>query len=240
MRRRTEALLTFAALGAALLAHPAAAQQQRPAAARPVAAGEAAAPAVDVYRREVFRYQRGGRPDPFQPLLSASELGFRVEDLRLTGIVYSPNARQSVAVFAEGDSARRHRLHVGERLGTMTVLRIYPQRVDVRIDEFGGTRVETIQLKRAERRAAQDAAAAPPQTATIPGPDGQPMTVTVTPTAPAQPAPQRPAPLRRGGSTQAQPQAAQPAPRTSSRPVGGGPIGAARRGAQQYTTPRQP
>src|SRR5687767_15582633 len=126
-------LLAVLAL-AALAAAPAAAQAPAPAAARPVAAAAGAPaaatlPAADVYRREVFRYQRGGRPDPFQPLLSAAELGFRVEDLRLTAIIYSPAGR-SVAVFASGDSARRYRLRQGQRLGTMTVLRISPQRVD--------------------------------------------------------------------------------------------------------------
>src|SRR5215218_4175371 len=109
---------------AALLAAPAAAQAP---AARPVSTAPAAAapalPAADVYRREVFRYQRGGRPDPFAPLLTAAELGFRVEDLRLTAIIYSPAGNRSVAVFAAGDSARRYRLHQGQRMGTMTVLR---------------------------------------------------------------------------------------------------------------------
>ena len=113
-------LLAVLAL-AALAAAPASAPAQAPAAAPPAAG--AALPAADVYRREVFRYQRGGRPDPFQPLLTAAELGFRVEDLRLTAIIYSPAGR-SVAVFAAGDSARRYRLRQGQRLGTMTVTRI--------------------------------------------------------------------------------------------------------------------
>src|SRR5829696_1891191 len=132
---RTPADLRALAALLALLAAPAAAQSP----ARPVAPAPAAAPAApaaatlpagEVYRREVFRYQRGGRPDPFQPLLTAAELGFRVEDLRLTAIIYSPAGNRSVAVFATGDSARRYRLHQGQRMGTMTVLRILPQRVD--------------------------------------------------------------------------------------------------------------
>ncbi|HWK89606.1 MAG TPA: hypothetical protein VNP72_06405, partial [Longimicrobium sp.] len=36
---------------------------------------------ADLYRREVFRYQAGGRPDPFQPLIAGDEMGVRVRDL---------------------------------------------------------------------------------------------------------------------------------------------------------------
>src|SRR3954468_4950323 len=164
------ALVALAALAAAPAAAPAAAQAPAAAPARPAAvppapaapaapAGRAALPAADVYRREVFRYQRGGRPDPFEPLLSAAELGFRVEDLHLTAVIFSPAQRGSVAVFAEGDSARRYRLHQGQRLGTMTVLRIQPQRVDVRVDEFGGSRLVSIPLVRMQRIEAAAAAA---------------------------------------------------------------------------------
>lgn len=204
-------------IAAALLAAaPLAAQA--PAAAAPAPAPVAAAggaAGVDVYRREVFRYQRGGRPDPFQALLTAADLGFRVEDLRLTSVVFSPNARMSLAVFAETNSPRRHRLKVGQRVGNMTVARIYPQRVDVRIDEFGGSRTETIQLQRAERRtemAAEPAAAAAGA--------AQPQQIPVT-LSPAQPAQERLRPLRRGPAPQpagAAPAPAAPAPRSTTNP----------------------
>src|SRR6185503_16824904 len=124
--------LVAAPLAAQAPARPVSTAPVPPAGAAAAAPGGAALPAGEVYRREVFRYQRGGRPDPFSPLLTAAELGFRVEDLRLTAIIYSPQGNRSVAVFAEGDSARRYRLHQGQRLGTMTVLRILPNRVDVR------------------------------------------------------------------------------------------------------------
>jgi len=190
---RTPADLRALAALLVLLAAPAAAQAPaRPVAAAPAAAPAAALPAADVYRREVFRYQRGGRPDPFQPLLTAAELGFRVEDLRLTAIIYSPAGNRSVAVFATGDSARRYRLHAGQRMGTMTVLRILPQRVDVRVDEFGGSHLQSIPLVRAERiqqQAAQAAGAPAPQQTQIP--------VTFTP---APQAPQAPRVLRRGAA----------------------------------------
>jgi hypothetical protein len=205
------ATLALAALAAAPA--PAPAQAPAPAAARPAGLAAPAAsaapapgalPAGDVYRREVFRYQRGGRPDPFQPLLTAAELGFRVEDLRLTAIIYSPSGR-SVAVFAAGDSARRYRLRQGQRLGTMTVTRIYPQRVDVRVDEFGGSRMQSVPLVRAQRiqQAAQAADGSAPQ--------GQQLPVTITP---APQPPQAPRVLRRGPipAAQAAGQPAAPAP----------------------------
>ena len=198
-------------IAAALLAAAPLAAQAPAAASAPVAAAPSAA-SVDVYRREVFRYQRGGRPDPFQALLTAADLGFRVEDLRLTSVVFSPNSRLSLAVFAETNGARRHRLKVGQRVGNMTVARIYPQRVDVRIDEFGGSRTETIQLQRAERRTEMAAEPAPGA--------AQPQQIPVT-LSPAQPAQERLRPLRRGPAPPpagAAPAPAAPAPRSTTAP----------------------
>ena len=128
---------------ALLWAAPLAAQAK---AANAAPAPAAAGTAVEVYRREVFTYQRSGRPDPFQPLLSAADLGYRVEDLRLTSIIYSPDPRQSVAVFALADSARRFRLRTGQRLGTITVAAIHPRRVDLRVEDFGVARIESVRL----------------------------------------------------------------------------------------------
>lgn len=101
-----------------------------------------------VYRREVFQYPRGARPDPFRTLLSSEELGYRFEDMRLTGVIYSPNSRVSVAVLTETVSKKRFRLRVGERVGGITVAAIYPKRVDVVVNEFGVVRRETLELRR--------------------------------------------------------------------------------------------
>jgi hypothetical protein len=110
------------------------------------AQGEADPPAV--YRREVFHYPRGGRPDPYRSLLSAEDLGYRIEDMRLAGIIYSPDRRRSVAVLSEALTKKRFRLRVGERIGGITVAAIYPRRVDVVIDEFGVIRRESLHLRR--------------------------------------------------------------------------------------------
>jgi hypothetical protein len=171
---------------AALLVIPAASAAGQ--AQAPTGAASSASP-IQAYRREVFAYQRAGRPDPFQPLLSAADMGYRVEDLRLTSIVYSPTAGQSVAVFALADSARRFRLRVGQRLGTITVAAIYPRRVDLRVEDFGVARIESVAL---QRLPAQSAAPAP--SAAQPG---QPIIVQQ---APPRQSEQPSGPLRRGGA----------------------------------------
>ena len=181
---------------------------QAPAAAAP-ATSAAAAPIVEIYRREVFSYQRTGRPDPFQPLLSVADLGYRVEDLRLTSIIYSPDPRMSVAVFAVADCARRFRLRTGQSMGGITVSAIYPNRVDLRVEDFGVARIETLTLQR--RRVGVDSRDPAAPTAT----QGQPMIIQQAPP------PQRtePAgPLRRGGRpTTPAPTTPRPKPSTGNR-----------------------
>ncbi|MET0399511.1 MAG: hypothetical protein ABW277_22160 [Longimicrobiaceae bacterium] len=120
-----------------------------------------------VYRREVFQYPRGARPDPFRSLLSTEELGYRFEDMRLTGVIYSPNSRVSVAVLTEAVSKKRFRLKVGERVGGITVAAIYPKRVDVVVNEFGVVRRETLELRRPDpvQDAGQGQPAPPPPAA---------------------------------------------------------------------------
>ena len=167
-----------AALAALALAAAAAAQ----AAERP----EATLPDGDVYRREVFQYQRGGRPDPFQPLLSGDDMGVRALDLTLVGIVYSPNPGAAVATFALPDSTQRVRLRVGQRLGSVTVTSIQPRRVELREDELGVSRMYAVELPRPVPGARTPRSARP-----------QP-TEAGTPAAPPAPAAEQPAaPARR-------------------------------------------
>lgn len=191
---RSRAALAAAALALGLAA---------PAAAQPAAPADSAVRPIENYRREVFRYQRGGRPDPFQPLLSAADLGYRVEDLRLASIVYSPNPRQSIAVFTVGDSAARHRLRTGQRLGSITVLAIYPRRVDVQVNDFGVSRVQSLTFQRTAR------AIAPGPGAGAAGAGTTTQPVIIQAPAPAQPAAPS-GPLRRGGRPKAEQPAAQP------------------------------
>lgn len=167
----------LAAAAALALAAPLGAQASAAAAPPPA---EASLPDTEIYRREVFRYQAGGRPDPFQPLLSGDELGVRVQDLRLVGIIHTGNPRTSVATFTQAaDSTQRIRLRVGQRVGSVTLLSIQPRRVDVREDEIGVSRVYSLELQR-PRRGVSTPEGAPP-------PPQQPQQQ--QPAAPAQPAP---------------------------------------------------
>ena len=161
------------ALAALVLAAAGVAAQQAA-----VAPGDSTAvvslPEAEVYRREVFRYPAAGRPDPFLPLLSGDDMGVRAQDLRLLGIVYSSVPRQSVAVFALPDSTQRVRLRVGQRLGSITVVGIFPRRVDVREEEMGVSRVYSMEVPRAGRPAppptSAPAPAVPAQAAPPPAP----------------------------------------------------------------------
>jgi len=158
----------LAAAAALLLAAPLGAQAVP---ARPAAGG--AAPALspaDVYRREVFVYQAGGRPDPFRPLLSGDDMGVKVQDLRLVGIIHSSNPRASVAVFTLPTDSTRLRLRVGQRLGAVTVVAIHPRRVDVREEALGVSRTYSLELQRGRR---PEVSAAPPPMPAEPAPPAQ-------------------------------------------------------------------
>lgn len=174
--------LLLAAAAALALAAPLGAQPApaRPAANAPDPAPAATLPEEEVYRREVFRYQPGGRPDPFQPLLNSEDMGMRAQDLRLVSIIYSSNPRAAMAVFALPDSSQRVRLRVGQRLGAVTVVAIHPRRVDLREDAFGATRMYSQELVRTRTPV--------PVRPGAPAPAPQ--------AAPAQPAPARPNPRR--------------------------------------------
>jgi hypothetical protein len=185
MRAPERTLLTLAALALSASAAVAQAAPARPAAAGavPAPAAEASLPEAEVYRREVFQYPgAGGRPDPFQPLLSGEEMGVRVQDLTLVSVIYSGNPGTSVATFTLPDSSQRVRLRVGQRLGSVTVVRIQPRRVDVREDEMGVSRMYSLELARTRRGV------------TTPG---QPPAVAPAPAAPAA-APPAPRPAAGG------------------------------------------
>lgn len=190
-RAQSSAVLLAAALACAA---PAAAQAPQGAAAGPAAAADATsavtADPATIYRREVFVYDRRGRPDPFRPLVSIGELGIRLEDLQLRGIVYNADPRRSVAVFTHADTAQSLRMRVGQRFGNVTVAAIQPRRVDVRVDEFGTSRMESLVLTR-------------PTAGVYPAPGSQPAADGVAPAgaqpqpAGAEPAPASPRPLQR-------------------------------------------
>ncbi|HEX6042028.1 hypothetical protein [Longimicrobium sp.] len=175
--RAPERILLHAA-AALVLTAPLWAQAAAPAAPAPAgtvpaaAAGGAVLPETDVYRREVFRYQTGGRPDPFRPLLDGEDMGVRAQDLQLVGIIHSSNPRASVAVFTLPNDDQRVRLRVGQRLGAVTVVSIQPRRVDLREEALGVSRTYTLELQRTRRPVATqgDALQDAPASAPVQGP----------------------------------------------------------------------
>jgi hypothetical protein len=140
--RRAAAALSLALAGALWSASGAAAQSAPPAVATGV-------DSAVVYRREVFHYSATGRPDPFHSLVGSADLGVRVEDLALRGVVYHPDPSRSVAVLAREGVERPVRARVGERVGGIRVLNIRPNSVDVLVEEFGVARRETLQITKA-------------------------------------------------------------------------------------------
>lgn len=116
----------------------------------PQAGAQEAPQTTVIYEREVFQYSAAGRPDPFRSLLNDAELGVRLEDLTLRGIVHHSDPRQSVAVLTQAGSERRIRARVGERVGSLRILAIYPDRVDLVVEELGVARRETLRMTRPE------------------------------------------------------------------------------------------
>ena len=120
------------------------------------------------FEREVFSYERGGRRDPFISLMKSGEIRPLLADLRLVGIAYDVNGRNSVAVLREdaqevaaqankqttGAAPKTqatvdipmYRVREGQQIGRMRVARIGPKSITFTIEEFGYSRQETLTL----------------------------------------------------------------------------------------------
>lgn len=113
----------------------------------PVAqAQESAEPEGGALMREVFDYPADGRRDPFEPLSAGDELGPRFEDLRLAGIIYSPE-RGSMAVMVDAATGRRYRVWEGDVIGGARLVRVHPDRAEFQVTVFGVSRRDTLRLK---------------------------------------------------------------------------------------------
>jgi hypothetical protein len=102
------------------------------------------------YRRESFRYPGASRPDPFRPLVGSAEVGVRLEDLTLRGVIYHPDTGRSVAVIARTGEDRPLRAVVGDRIGGIRLVAIRPGAVDLLVEELGVARRETLTLSRGQ------------------------------------------------------------------------------------------
>jgi hypothetical protein len=111
------------------------------------AAGRTVADTAEgVFEREVFRYERAGRRDPFVSLMENGELRPLITEIRVTGIVFDESGRSSVAVLRDVGSKEQYRVRIGSSLGRMRVARIDRKSVTFTIEEFGFSRQETLQL----------------------------------------------------------------------------------------------
>lgn len=157
-------MLLVPALAAAALGPRALIGQARPptlpgAEGVPAAPGEDGEPSLD---REVFVYPGGDRRDPFVRLLPGSSPGTRFEELRLIGVIHSPNPRESVALISSGTATQAASSGTGEGtfrlrqdvvLGDMRVLRVEQEYVIVEITRFGVGERRELRLNRQRGRA---------------------------------------------------------------------------------------
>lgn len=109
------------------------------------ATADAPAPSVS-FQRESFRYDRGGRRDPFVSLMNSGELRPLITDLQVLVIVHDPDGRASVAVLRDASTKEQYRVRVGTSIGRVRVARIDPKSVTFTIEEFGFSRQETLAL----------------------------------------------------------------------------------------------
>ncbi len=152
---RVAAALLAAAAVVAAAGGPADAQEQ--ASETDSAAAEAAADTasaegtVPVYRREVFDYPGGGRRNPFVSVDAGVEEGPQFDNLRLTGVIYSPSVG-SVAVLMDQSTGERYRVRNGQTIGQARVLEIGRTEVRFAVSGAAGqTRRETLQVEERER-----------------------------------------------------------------------------------------
>ena len=119
------------------------------------------------FEREVFSYPEYARRNPFKTLLAADGGGPRFESLLLLGILYSPFAGESIALFGEGTrsvntggagapqtvtvdiTGGTYRVREGATLGNLTVRSIERLQVTIELVEFGIIENRTLLLPRA-------------------------------------------------------------------------------------------
>jgi len=114
-----------------------------------------------VFEREVFVYPEYARRNPFKTLLTVDGGGPRFESLLLLGILFSPFAGESVALFGEGTRAvdgagtitveltgDTYRVREGDTLGSVTIRLIERAQVTVELVEFGLTESRVVELSR--------------------------------------------------------------------------------------------
>jgi hypothetical protein len=156
--------VTLAAENAQLSAQTGQSIPSGPAAAKPAAPAPATAPAtpttivgvapkssktldrIPPVTREIFTYDAAGRRDPFYSLILTDDLRPLLSDLKLVGVLYSPNGGRSVAIFRDIQTNAQYRVQQGSALGRMRVAEIKSKGVIFTIDEFGLSRQDSLML----------------------------------------------------------------------------------------------
>ncbi len=99
-----------------------------------------------VFTREVYNYPRDGRRDPFASLIATGDIRPIFSDLVITGIMYDPSGRNSLAMLQDVSTNELYRARVGSVFGRIRINSIRLKEVGVSIDEFGFTRQEVLLL----------------------------------------------------------------------------------------------
>lgn len=100
--------------------------------------------------RESFSYSGSAR-DPFRSMITTTVSGPSLTDMVLTAVLYDEgNSRNSVAVFRENGSNRRHTVHPGDRIGRLYVSGMTSRTATLRFDDYGNVREQTYSLRSTE------------------------------------------------------------------------------------------
>lgn len=110
-----------------------------------------------VFEREVFTYVAAGRRDPFLPLVGDLGVRPRFDQVTLTGIIQSPNPRESMAVLTDR-TGRVYRARAGQVVGDARVIEVSSNRVVFAVSNFGVVRQEVLELPAPGQRALAAAA----------------------------------------------------------------------------------
>lgn len=138
------ALIAIVALSGA-----ASANAQEPAPVAPAALPGSTPEPKLMFDRETFSYPGSARRDPFRPLIGKESLGPLFDDLKLRGIIFSPEPNRSLVLLQDG-AKRIYRLHRGDVVGNSRVIEIRPLSVRMAVENLGMIRYEVLELRPAE------------------------------------------------------------------------------------------
>jgi hypothetical protein len=103
--------------------------------------------AMPMLTREVYRYDGGGRRDPFLSLARpGGSLRPNIKDLRLVIAMVQPGGGRAIATILDKASQEQYVVKVGDSLGRYRVVQIDASSVTFAIEEFGFSRQEKLAI----------------------------------------------------------------------------------------------